>query len=142
MNEKLDHEVIDLMKEIEEENPELKEVMEIVKTKQYKTLYNAIYKALKKAIDYAIEKNLFSGVPGKTSKPKKPTLEVIEAKSITPIEKDDKITSYMIKNDKGKIAFIGKGLVEKTENNKIYLNAKAQKWYTEDHIKWQEAKEE
>lgn len=135
----IDHEVIDLMKEIEEENPELKEVMEIVKTKQYKTLYNAIYKAGKQLIDYAEGKKLFSIGPGEkinaaAEKPKKEKIEFIDVAII----KDYNEKSYKLRNEKDQYCFIAKSNIEKIDGNRIHLTSKAQNFVK---FEWQDEKQ-
>lgn len=69
------------------------------------------------------------------TKVKKPGLKYIDTESWEDIG-----NSYKVTNNKGQVAFIGKSLIDFIEDKRLHFSKKAQKWFTEDKIKWQEDK--
>ena len=59
------------------------------------------------------------------------TLTKIQVESVFPLE-----NSYMLKDGKGNVAFIGKKLVKSATGDTIFLTEAAQHWFTEDKIQW------
>lgn len=135
-------EITEEQKAIEEEVNEIqqdnKELYKIMKTDLYKALFQVLKRVTLKVEIVNLDKISMAG-PGEkitTKKEKKPTLKTIECKEVKELE-----NSYMITDDKGKIAFIGKSLISEIDDDKLTLNSKAQKWFTKDKIKWQEPQE-
>ena len=69
--------------------------------------------------------------PTKKGKEETKTLTKIQVESVFPLEK-----SYMLKDGKGYVAFIGKKLVKSATGDTVFLTEAAQHWFTEDKIQW------
>ena len=59
------------------------------------------------------------------------TLTKIQVESVFPLD-----NSYMLKDGKGHVAFIGKKLVKSATGDTVFLTEAAKKWFTKDKIKW------
>jgi len=59
------------------------------------------------------------------------TLTKIQVESVFPLD-----NSYMLKDGKGHVAFIGKKLVKSATGDTIFLTEAAQHWFTKDKIQW------
>lgn len=136
-------EINEFVEELKQEDPEAKELLDIMKTKAFKTQYQATYRATRQAlrdfVDYAKEQQLFSTIstaPGETKKvpdTKKDKIEFVEFAII----KDYSEKSYKLWNKDGLVTYIPKSCVDKKDDNKVYLTSKAKNWYEPE---WKEDK--